>query len=77
MTGFWNQAFTITRRDLLRERRSGEVMWVTLPFGAIALLLVPLAIGGSPVDWPAHRYGLRDHRMPDAAPLRLHRDSTL
>jgi heme exporter protein B len=36
---------TITRRDLLRERRSGEVLWVTLPFGAIALLLVPLAVG--------------------------------
>jgi heme exporter protein B len=45
MTGFWNQTLTITRRDLLRERRSGEVLWVTLPFGAIALLLVPLAIG--------------------------------
>jgi heme exporter protein B len=45
VTGFWNQAFTITRRDLVRERRSGEVLWVTLPFGAIALLLVPLAIG--------------------------------
>lgn len=45
MTGFWNQAFTVTRRDLMRERRSGEVLWVTLPFGAIALLLVPLAIG--------------------------------
>jgi heme exporter protein B len=45
MTGFWNQAFTITQRDLLRERRSGEVLWVTLPFGAIALLLVPLAVG--------------------------------
>ena len=45
MTGFWNQAFTITRRDLVRERRSGEVLWVTLPFGAIALLLVPLAVG--------------------------------
>jgi heme exporter protein B len=36
---------TIARRDLLRERRSGEVLWVTLPFGAIALLMVPLAIG--------------------------------
>jgi heme exporter protein B len=45
MTGFWNQTFTITRRDLIRERRSGEVLWVTLPFGAIALLLVPLAVG--------------------------------
>jgi heme exporter protein B len=42
---FFHQTMTITRRDLLRERRSGEVLWVTLPFGAIALLLVPLAIG--------------------------------
>jgi heme exporter protein B len=42
---FAHQAMTITRRDLLRERRSGEVLWVTLPFGAIALLLIPLAIG--------------------------------
>ncbi len=42
---FIHQAMTITRRDLLRERRSGEVLWVTLPFGAIALLLIPLAIG--------------------------------
>jgi heme exporter protein B len=45
MTGFWNQTFAISRRDLMRERRSGEVLWVTLPFGAVALLLVPLAIG--------------------------------
>jgi heme exporter protein B len=36
-------------RDLLRERRSGEVLWVTLPFGAVALLLIPIAIG---VDTP-------------------------
>lgn len=43
--GLLHQVRTITRRDLLRERRSGEVLWVTLPFGAIALLLVPLAIG--------------------------------
>lgn len=43
--GFLRQAMTIARRDLLRERRSGEVLWVTLPFGAIALLLVPLAVG--------------------------------
>lgn len=45
MTTFPEQTRTITRRDLLRERRSGEVLWVTLPFGAIALLMVPLAIG--------------------------------
>lgn len=45
MTGFWNQVVTVARRDLVRERRSGEVIWVTIPFGAIALLLIPLAIG--------------------------------
>jgi heme exporter protein B len=42
---FWSQALAIARRDLDRERHSGEVVWVTVPFGAIALLLVPLAIG--------------------------------
>ncbi len=42
---FWRQAFAIARRDLDRERKSGEVTWVTIPFGAIALLLVPLAVG--------------------------------
>jgi len=42
---FWRQAFAVAKRDLDRERRSGEVMWVTIPFGAIALLLVPLAVG--------------------------------
>ncbi len=35
-----------------RERRRGEVTWVTLPFGAIALLLIPLAIG---IDAPTLR----------------------
>jgi heme exporter protein B len=42
---FFGQARTVASRDLLRERRSGEVAWVTLPFGAVALLLVPIAIG--------------------------------
>ncbi len=45
MIPFRGQVWTIARRDLVRERRAGEVAWVTLPFGAIALLLVPLAIG--------------------------------
>jgi heme exporter protein B len=45
MIGFRAQVVTVARRDLRRERRTGEVVWVTLPFGAIALLLVPLAIG--------------------------------
>ncbi len=49
------QARAVATRDLLRERRRGEVLWVTLPFGAIALLLVPLAIG---IDTPTlHRVG--------------------
>lgn len=44
-TGFWHQVRAVVHRDLLRERRSGDVLWVTIPFGALALLLVPLAIG--------------------------------
>jgi heme exporter protein B len=43
--GFWAQSRAVARRDLLRERRRGEVLWVVIPFGAIALLLVPLAVG--------------------------------
>lgn len=42
---FWPQAIAVARRDLDRERRAGEVVWVTIPFGAVALLLIPLAIG--------------------------------
>jgi len=45
MISFQRQVRVIASRDLTRERRTGEVLWVTLPFGAIALLLVPLAIG--------------------------------
>jgi heme exporter protein B len=45
MSGFWAQAGAVARRDFYRERRAGEVAWITIPFGAIALLLVPLAVG--------------------------------
>jgi heme exporter protein B len=44
-SGFWHQVRAVAHRDLLRERRRGDVLWVTIPFGALALLLVPLAIG--------------------------------
>ena len=44
-TGFWHQVAAVINRDLVRERRRGDVLWITIPFGAIALLLVPLAIG--------------------------------
>jgi len=43
--GFWRQVMAVVERDLVRERRTGDVLWVTIPFGAIALLLIPLAVG--------------------------------
>lgn len=43
--GFVAQAREILRKDLMVEGRSGEVLLVTVPFGAMALLLIPLAIG--------------------------------
>jgi heme exporter protein B len=45
MVSIWVQTKAIARRDLLRERRRGEVLWMTIPFAAISLLLFPLAIG--------------------------------
>ena len=42
---FWRQAFEIMRKDLKVEGRAGEVLSITVPFGAAALLLLPLAIG--------------------------------
>ena len=45
MTGLWRQALEIARKDLRTEMRSGEVLMITVPFGAAALMLIPLAIG--------------------------------
>jgi heme exporter protein B len=42
---FWRQALEIMRKDLKVEGRAGEVLSITVPFGAAALLLLPLAIG--------------------------------
>lgn len=42
---FWRQVFEITRKDLLVESRTAEVVTMTAPFGAAALILIPLAIG--------------------------------
>lgn len=39
------QAWEIARKDLLLEARAGEALFVIAPFGAVALLLVPLGIG--------------------------------
>ncbi len=43
--GFWQQAKEIARKDLLVEGRAGEALYITVPFGAVALMLIPLAIG--------------------------------
>ncbi|MGI9648552.1 MAG: heme exporter protein CcmB [Acidimicrobiia bacterium] len=42
---FWRQVFEITRKDLMVESRTAEVLTMTAPFGAAALILIPLAIG--------------------------------
>ncbi|RBM17444.1 ABC transporter permease [Prauserella sp. PE36] len=39
------QCAELARKDLRLELRAGEALLVTAPFGAVALLLVPLAIG--------------------------------
>lgn len=39
------QLTEIVRKDLRLEARAGEALLVTLPFGAVALMLVPLAVG--------------------------------
>jgi len=39
------QCWELARKDLRAELRAGEALLVTAPFGAVALLLVPLAVG--------------------------------
>jgi heme exporter protein B len=39
------QSLELARKDLRAEARAGEALLVTVPFGAVALLLVPLAVG--------------------------------
>ncbi len=43
--GFWRQVVWAFRKDLRVELRGGETLWAATPFAALALLLVPLAIG--------------------------------
>jgi heme exporter protein B len=42
---FWRQVLTVLGRDLVVERRASEALTVTLPFGVVALMAVPLAVG--------------------------------
>ena len=41
----WRQIFEIARKDVLVESRTAEVVLMTLPFGAAAMIMIPLAIG--------------------------------
>lgn len=41
---FWQSVSAIARKDLTVEGRSGEVLWITIPFGIVALFLIPLAL---------------------------------
>lgn len=42
---FWGQVAEFARRDLVAERRAGEVVAIVIPFGAVALMAFPLALG--------------------------------
>ena len=42
---FWGQALEIARVDLRIEQRMGDVLRIVLPFGIVALLVFPLALG--------------------------------
>ncbi len=41
----WSQMRWVVRKDLMIELRSGEALLITIPFGALALLVIPLAVG--------------------------------
>jgi heme exporter protein B len=43
--GLLQQALELARTDPRLEARAGEALLVTAPFGAVVLLLVPLAVG--------------------------------
>ena len=45
MTGQWRICAAIAGNSLRLERRAGEALLVVAPFGAVALLIVPMAVG--------------------------------
>ncbi|HEY7704480.1 MAG TPA: heme exporter protein CcmB [Acidimicrobiia bacterium] len=42
---FWGQAATIARHELKVESRAGEAFTIVLPFGIVALMALPFALG--------------------------------
>jgi heme exporter protein B len=80
---FWRQVVVILQRDLVVERRASEALTVVMPFGVVALMAVPLAVGldlpvisriGPPVFWAtALLFGMQvalRHSAADTAPQR-------
>tara|TARA_R110002051_G_scaffold108532_1_gene181236 strand:+ start:1472 stop:2140 length:669 start_codon:yes stop_codon:yes gene_type:complete len=45
MTRSLRTALAVARKSLLIDRRSGETLLVITPFGAVALLIIPIAVG--------------------------------
>lgn len=45
MSGTLRLCTTIAARSILVERRAGEALFVVAPFGAVALLVIPIAVG--------------------------------
>ncbi len=45
MTGLAGQTVLIARKNLLLELRDGEALLITAPFGAVALLMIPISVG--------------------------------
>lgn len=45
MTGSLRMVAAVARKDLLVDRRSGEALLVLAPFGAVALVIIPIAVG--------------------------------
>lgn len=45
MIVLYRQAILLARAEITAERRAGEVLLVLAPFGAVALLVVPMAVG--------------------------------
>lgn len=45
MMGWWRSGLLIAGRNLAVDRRTGEALLVTAPFGAVALWITPMAVG--------------------------------
>lgn len=41
------QVLALARRDLTVEARTGEILWLTVPFAGVAVLLIALAVGAN------------------------------